>query len=79
MTEKIDANTINVIQQVLRTLTIALAGSAKADLHALAELLQSGSANAQLAPEAVLMLEDLAMGVGKIAGHMQPEGPDSAG
>lgn len=73
MENKIDAHTLSVLQQVLRTLTLSLATASKADLHTLASLLTSGAANPQLAPEATLMLKDLGDGMGAIAEQLQPK------
>lgn len=73
MENKIDAHTLNVLQQVLRTLTLSVATAAKADLHVLAKMLMASTANAQLATEAALMLKDLAEGLGNIAAEVQPK------
>ena len=66
MTEKTtteaDLNTLNITQQVLRQLMLALAASHQADLGKLGALLEAAAGNESLEPMARHMLADLASG-----------------
>lgn len=72
MQTRIDPHTLNVLQQALRALTLSVATAAKADLHVVAKMLQASAANDQLAPDARLMLMDLAKGMAELAATLQP-------
>ena len=67
MSPETEAALLNVTQQALRTLMVALATAAKADWAVLAEALQAGADNPQLEAEAKLMLDDLALGAAALA------------
>lgn len=66
--------TLNITQQVLRTLTLAIATSARADLSVLAQALEEGTKNAALHPQAHAMLADLANGIGRMANAFENNG-----
>ena len=57
-----DASTLNVVQQVLKGITISLAMHRQEDLAKLASALQAFASTHNLEPEAVAMLQDLAQG-----------------
>jgi hypothetical protein len=66
MSPTTDPHTINAVQQTLRSLTVALATAARVDFGELSELLAASAKNDALTPEAVVMLDDLAKGVGML-------------
>lgn len=66
--------TLNITQQVLRTITLGIATAAKADLGVLAGFLQESSKNEHLHPQAKLMLDDLASGMQKMASAFESNG-----
>lgn len=53
---------LNITQQVLRQLMLALAAGSKADLEAIGTVLESAASNEALDPMARHMLADLAAG-----------------
>lgn len=55
--------TLNITQQVLRSVTLCVATAAKADLGVLAQLLEESTKNPKLHPQAEQMLADLASGI----------------
>lgn len=67
--EERDARTVSVdvVQQVLRGLTLALAAASRANLGDLAHLLQAAAIVESLDPQARTMLLDLAEGPSTIA------------
>lgn len=54
--------TLNAVQQVLRALMLALAGSCKANLGDLGAVLEAAALNDKLEPVARQMIADLAAG-----------------
>lgn len=66
--------TLNITQQVLRTVTVAVATAAKADLRVLSCVLAESTHNAALHPQAKAMLEDLAAGIGQLANAFENNG-----
>lgn len=74
METNLDMPTLNAMQQTLRTLTMAMAGACKADLHVLSELLTLAAANKDLMPEAQAMIADLGSGMAAMANGLTPNG-----
>jgi len=69
MTTKLDMETLNAMQQVLRGLTVSLAAASRADLGELATLLQAFAAAHPVEPVAKAMLLDLADGMQALSGQ----------
>lgn len=69
-----DPMTLDVVQQTLRHLMLALAGASKADLPMLATLLTAATQEHGLTPQSKRMLEDLAQGAAVVAKLTQPPG-----
>lgn len=63
MDEQIDARTLNVVQQVLRGVVVALVAEHKGDMALTASLLQGFAAQDGIDPVAKTMLTDLAGGL----------------
>lgn len=57
-----DIETLNIVQQVLRHLMLALAAGNKASLNDIGTVLEAAAANGALDPMARKMLADLAAG-----------------
>lgn len=69
-----DNMTLNITQQVLRTVTLCVATAAKADLGVLAQLLEESTKNPRLHPQAEQMLADLASGIQLMANAFESNG-----
>ena len=57
-----DIETLNIVQQVLKHLLLAIATSSEADIGKVGTFLEAASANERLDPAAREMLADLAAG-----------------
>ena len=70
--ESKNLDALNVVQQVLRPLLIALIAETGSNAARISSVLEAAAANGQLMPEARAMLRDLAMGLAVLGSARQP-------